>query len=88
VSGGGGAYPLPLLPGWFQTLSPWLPATHAIDAMRAAIAGMYRGDLWIELGILLLFAVPFLILGLWLRGLLDGYNRSTNEAIEKTKVMA
>ncbi|CUU65954.1 YhgE/Pip domain-containing protein [Corynebacterium variabile] len=88
VSGGGGAYPLQLLPGWFQVLSPWLPATHAIDAMRAAIAGVYRGDLWIELGILLLFAVPFLVLGLWLRGLLDGYNRTTTEAIEKTKVMA
>ncbi|WP_297004872.1 YhgE/Pip domain-containing protein [uncultured Corynebacterium sp.] len=87
VSGGGGAYPLPLLPGWFQGLSPWLPATHAIDAMRAAIAGMYRGDLWIELGILLLFAVPFLVLGLWLRGALDGYNRKTTEAIEKTRVM-
>jgi putative membrane protein len=88
VSGAGGAYPLPLLPGWFQALSPWLPATHAIDAMRAAIAGVYRGDLWIELGVLLLFAVPTLFLGLVLRRLLDGYNRSTTEAIESTKVMA
>ena len=38
VSGGGGAYPLPLLPGWFQALSPWLPATHAIAARIASIA--------------------------------------------------
>ncbi|WP_414121581.1 YhgE/Pip family protein [Corynebacterium nuruki] len=88
VSGAGGAYPLPLLPGWFQAVSPWLPATYAMDAMRAAIAGMYRGDLWINLGILLLFAVPALILGLFLRRFLDGYNRSTNAAIEKTKVMS
>ncbi|WP_420098396.1 YhgE/Pip family protein [Corynebacterium sp.] len=87
VSGAGGAYPLPLLPGWFQNISPWLPATHAIDAMRAAIAGVYQGDLWIELGLLLLFAVPMLILGLVLRGLLDGYNRKTTEAIESTKIM-
>lgn len=88
VSGAGGAYPLPLLPGWFQALSPWLPATHAIDAMRSAIAGVYHGDLWIELGILLLFTLPFLLLGLVLRRALDGYNRTTNAAIEKTKVMA
>ncbi|HCT14176.1 MAG TPA: YhgE/Pip domain-containing protein [Corynebacterium nuruki] len=88
VSGAGGAYPLPLLPGWFQAVSPWLPATYAMDAMRAAIAGMYRGDLWINLGMLLLFAVPALILGLFLRRFLDGYNRSTNAAIEKTKVMS
>ncbi|AHW65225.1 Putative phage infection protein [Corynebacterium glyciniphilum AJ 3170] len=87
VSGAGGAYPLALLPGWFQSISPWLPATHAIDAMRAAIAGVYQGDLWIELGLLLLFAVPMLILGLVLRGLLDGYNRKTTEAIESTKIM-
>lgn len=88
VSGAGGAYPLPLLPQWFQNISPWLPATHAIDAMRAAIAGMYRGDLWIELGLLLLFAIPALILGLVLRRLLDGYNRKTTEAIESTKIMS
>ncbi|MGO1910854.1 MAG: YhgE/Pip family protein [Corynebacterium sp.] len=88
VSGAGGAYPLPLLPQWFQNISPWLPATHAIDAMRAAIAGVYRGDLWIELGLLLLFAVPALILGLVLRRLLDGYNRKTTEAIESTKIMS
>ena len=87
VSGAGGAYPLELLPQWFQNIGPWLPATHAIDAMRAAIAGVYRGDLWIELGLLLLFTVPMLILGLLLRRLLDGYNRKTTEAIESTKIM-
>ncbi|WP_291479632.1 YhgE/Pip domain-containing protein [Corynebacterium sp.] len=87
VSGAGGAYPLELLPGWFQAIGPWLPATHAIDAMRAAIAGVYRGDLWIELGLLLLFVVPMLILGLVLRRLLDGYNRKTTEAIESTRIM-
>lgn len=87
VSGAGGAYPLELLPQWFQNIGPWLPATHAIDAMRAAIAGVYRGDLWIELGLLLLFTIPMLILGLLLRRLLDGYNRKTTEAIESTKIM-
>ncbi|WP_145943348.1 YhgE/Pip domain-containing protein [Corynebacterium glyciniphilum] len=87
VSGAGGAYPLELLPQWFQNIGPWLPATHAIDAIRAAIAGVYQGDLWIELGLLLLFTIPMLILGLLLRRLLDGYNRKTTEAIESTKIM-
>ncbi|MGV0869181.1 YhgE/Pip family protein [Corynebacterium kalidii] len=87
VSGAGGAYPLVLLPGWFQAIGPWLPATHAIDAMRAAIAGVYRGDLWIEMGLLLLFTVPALFLGLVLRRLLDGYNRKTTDAIESTRIM-
>lgn len=88
VSGAGGAYPLPLLPQWFQSISPWLPATHGISAMRSAIAGMYQGDLWIELGLLTLFVIPTLLLGLVLRKLLDGYNRKTITAIESTKVMS
>ncbi|WP_066588503.1 YhgE/Pip domain-containing protein [Corynebacterium provencense] len=88
VSGSGGAYPLPLLPQWFQSISPWLPATYGIDAMRSAVAGVYQGDIWIYLGKLLLFVVPALVLGLFLRRLLDGYNRSTTAAIESTRVMS
>lgn len=88
VSAAGGAYPLPLLPQWFQNISPWLPATHSIDAMRAAIAGIYRGDFWIEIGLLLLFTIPFLILGLLLRRFFDGYNKKTDEAMESTKIMS
>lgn len=88
VSGAGGAYPLALLPDWFQSIGPWLPATHAIDAMRSAIAGVYDGDLWVALGKLVLFVIPTLILGLLLRRALDGYNRKTTQAIESTKVLS
>lgn len=87
VSGAGGSYPLPLLPQWFQNVSPWLPATYSIDAMRSAIAGIYQADLFRELGILLLFAIPALLIGLLLGPLLESYNRKTTEAIESTTVM-
>ena len=88
VSGAGGSYPLPLLPEFFQKASPWLPATHAISALRAAISGSYEGDLWRELGLLVLFTIPALILGLWLRRLMDGYHERLSAAIASTKVMA
>ena len=88
VSGSGGAYPLPLLPDWFQHISGWLPATHAINAMRSAMAGIYQGDIWIQLGTLLLFVIPTLFLGLVLRRGLDGYNRRINDGIERTRIMA
>ncbi|WP_018298064.1 YhgE/Pip domain-containing protein [Corynebacterium lubricantis] len=87
ISAAGGSYPLELLPQWFQNLSPWLPATHSIAAMRSAIAGTYEGDFWISLGWLALFILPTLLLGVVLRPLLDGYNRSMSEAMEKTKLM-
>ena len=67
VTSGGGSYPLQMLPDFFQMLSPFLPATHVINAMRAAMMGVYNGDFWIEIGCLLLFVVPFLLLGLLLR---------------------
>ena len=55
--------------------------------MRSAIAGIYQADLFRELGILLLFAIPALLIGLLLGPLLESYNRKTTEAIESTKVM-
>lgn len=87
VSGSGGAYPLPLLPHWFQSVSPWLPATYAIDAFRSAIAGVYQGDIFRDLGMLLLFAIPALVLGLWLRRAMDSYHQRLQKGIRETRVM-
>jgi len=87
ISGSGGAYPLQLLPDWFQNISPFLPATYAIQAMRSAIAGVYAADFWISLLVLALFIVPALLLGLVLRRPLIAYNRGMSEALESTKLM-
>ena len=88
VSGAGGAYPLELLPGWFQSMSPFLPATYAIRAFRASIAGIYQGDYWLDILGLLVFVLPALLLGLVLRKGLDGYNRRMDEGIAESKVLA
>ena len=87
ISGSGGAYPLQLLPQWFQSISPFLPATHAINAMRSAIAGVYAGDYWISLGLLAAFIVPALLLGLVLRRPLMSSTKRLSEALESTKLM-
>ena len=87
VSGSGGAYPLTLLPDWFQSISPWLPATYAIDAFRSAIAGVYQGDIYRDLLMLLLFAIPALVLGLWLRRAMDSYHQRLQKGIRETRVM-
>ena len=87
ISGSGGAYPLQLLPAWFQNVSPFLPATHAISAMRSAIAGTYGADFWISIGLLLAFLVPTLLLGLVLRRPLVSFNRGLVDAMASTKLM-
>ncbi|WP_460772114.1 YhgE/Pip domain-containing protein [Microbacterium sp. GXF7504] len=87
VAGAGGAYPLSLLPEWFQNVSPFLPATHAIDAFRAALAGIYHADYWISLGWLLAFLVPMALLGLALRKPLVGFNEKMEAMLHSTKLM-
>lgn len=87
VSGAGGAYPLQLLPTWFQNISPFLPGTAAVNAMRSAIAGIYGNDFWISIGHLLLFILPVLLLGLVLRRPLVSFNHGLIEAMAKTKLM-
>lgn len=87
ISAAGGAYPLELLPQWFQNISPWLPATYAINLMRSAIAGIYAGDFAYNLLIILVFLIPNLVLGLVLRHTIAGRIHDMTKEIEKTKVM-
>ncbi|QPK79297.1 YhgE/Pip domain-containing protein [Corynebacterium lizhenjunii] len=87
ISSSSGAYPLHLLPEWFQNISPWLPATYAIRAFRAAIAGTYHGDFWLSLLALLAFVIPTLLLGTVLRKPLEAYTTKLNSALESTKLM-
>ncbi|MCI1748870.1 MAG: YhgE/Pip domain-containing protein [Acidipropionibacterium sp.] len=86
ISAGGGAYPLSVLPHWFQNISPWLPVTHATNAVRSALAGFYQGDFWHELGILALFFVPTFLFGLLLRIPLIKSNDKMMESLESTKL--
>ncbi len=88
ISGSGGAYPLQLLPDWFQSISPFLPATYAVNMVRSAIAGVYQGDFWWSLGALALFIIPALLLGLVLRRPLMTYNRKLVDALASTKLMS
>ena len=87
ISGAGGAYPLEMLPDWFSRTSPYLPATHAITAFRAAIAGVYQADYWIALGKLTLFTLPMLLLGLVLRKPLIAFNEKFLAKVQSTKLI-
>lgn len=88
ISAGGGAYPLAVLPQWFQNISPFVPVSHATTAVRAAIAGIYDGDYWQALGWLLLFTVPFLFIGLVLRLVVKNFNDDLNSSLQGTKLMS
>ena len=87
VTGCGGSFPLQLLPPFIQGLSPWLPATHVVNAMRAAMFGVYGNDFWVEMGLLLLFLIPAALIGLALRKPLSRFMIWYVEQVESSKLV-
>ena len=87
ITGAGGSFPLAILPDFFRSISPYLPATHGITALRAAIAG-YSGGEYVDAMLLLgVFVLVAALLGFGLRPLLIKRTRLLVEKLEFTKLM-
>lgn len=87
ITGAGGSFPLAILPNFFRSISPYLPATHGITALRAAIAG-YLGGEYVDAMLLLgVFVLVAALLGFGLRPLLIKRTRLLVEKLESTKLM-
>ena len=87
VAGSGGTFPIEMTADFFQAVYPFLPFTHAINAMHAAMAGAYGMEFWIELGTLSLYLIPSLALGLVFRRPVIRANRWIIGKLEETKLM-
>ena len=87
VAGSGGTFPVQMLPPIFQSAYPFLPFVHSENAFRAAMFGTYGNDWLMEMGILALFLIPALLLGLLLRKPFVRANEWIEEKMEETKLM-
>lgn len=87
VAGSGGTFPIEMTADFFQGVYPFLPFTHAINAMHAAMAGAYGMEFWAELGILASYLLPSLALGLVFRRPVIRANQWVTEKLEETKLM-
>lgn len=87
VAGSGGTFPIEMTADFFQDVYPFLPFTHAINAMHAAMAGAYGMEFWAELGILASYLLPSLALGLVFRRPVIRANQWIIEKLEETKLM-
>ncbi len=87
VTGCGGSFPLQLLPWFVQEISPYLPLTHVVNAMRAAMMGTYGDDFWIQIGQLCLFLIPAALIGLVLRKPLAKFMEWYVEKVESTQLI-
>lgn len=88
IPGSSGLYPIQMQPEFFQALHPWLPFTYGNNAMREAIAGFYDGYYLYDLGMLLLFVVPSLLIGVVLRRYLLNINGLFDRRLRETDLMA
>ena len=84
VAGGGGTFPVEVLPPVFRTLYPFMPFHYAMNAMRECVGGMY-GHTYIKcLGALILCGLIAMAVGLLLhkpmKGLIEIVEKSKRES--------
>jgi len=84
VAGGGGTFPVEVLPPVFRALYPFMPFHYAMNAMRECVGGMY-GHTYIKcLGALILCGLIAMAVGLLLhkpmKGLIEIVEKSKRES--------
>ena len=73
-------YSVDVLPQWMQTLSKFSPATYVLEGVRAGlIDGAPITDLWSDVWPLLVMAVVFIPLGIWVFGRAERYAKRTGK---------
>ena len=87
VAGGGGTFPVEVLPPVFRHLFPFMPFRYAMDAMRDCIGGMYDHTYIKCLGALLLFGVGAVLFGLLLHKPMKGIIEKVEESKRESDVM-
>ena len=87
VAGGGGTFPVEVLPAPFRALFPFMPFRYAMDAMRECIGGMYDHTYIKCLGILILFGLAAIAFGLLLHKPMRGIIEKVEESNRESDVM-
>ena len=87
IPGASGLYPIEMQPEFFQALKPWLPFTYGINAMRESIAGFYGNYYAQNLGMLLVFLIPALLVGVAARRHLLNINALFDRRLAETDLM-
>jgi putative membrane protein len=87
VAGGGGTFPVEVLPPVFKAMFPFMPFRYAMDAMRECIGGMYDHTYIKCLGILILFGLGAVAFGLLLHNPMKGIIEKVEESKRESDVM-
>jgi ABC-2 type transport system permease protein len=73
-------YPIDVLPGWMQVVAHLSPATYVLDGVRAGILdGVGVGQLWGDIGPLVVLGAVLIPLSLWAFGRAEHYAKRTGK---------
>lgn len=86
IAGGGGTFPIQTAPQFFQTISPYLPFTYAIDALRETVGGIVPEILITKVVVLTLFGLGFIIFGVCMKPMMDPLMRKIAKRAAESKV--
>lgn len=84
IAGSGGTYPVVLLPRFFQIINPYLPFTYAIDLMREAVGGIVWERVFRDLCFILIFGLLALVLGLFLKEVINKHTEKLKQMAKKS----
>lgn len=87
VAGAGGTFPIEVLPEVYQAIYKFLPFTYCLDAMRGCVGGLYQMDYIKDLGVLGIFSLVSLFIGLIFAIPFRGLNEKIEESKERSRVM-
>ncbi|MGO3361766.1 MAG: YhgE/Pip family protein [Corynebacterium sp.] len=82
IPGASGMYPIEMTPGFFQAISPFLPFTYGIDALRETVGGFYGNHYWKAMGVLAGMALVALVAGTLLRRWMSNVNLLVNRQLD------
>ena len=87
VAGGGGTFPVEVLPPVFKAMFPFMPFRYAMDAMRECIGGIYDHTYIKCLAILILFGLGAVAFGLLLHKPMSGIIEKVEESKRESDIM-
>ena len=86
IAGSSGTFPVELLPEFNRRIYILFPFPYAIDMMRECICGLYGTQYLQNLGLLMIFAVIGLVIGLLVSKPFSGLNHFMEEKLEETEL--
>ncbi len=87
IPGATGLYPIEMTPEFFRVVYPLFPFTYGINAIRETICGFYGMD-WLHcVGVLALFFIAFIVIGVWTRPYVTNLNRLFAREIEESDII-